>query len=178
MPPDSFGPALLGSAEERAAVTVLGCSGHQDIPAVAAHFVEHGLSRTVGGHERDGLVGVCSLAKGADQLFARLVLDRGGSLHVVIPSASYESTFDDRDRAEFAELVAAAAQVETLDFSEPTEAAFLAAGLRVVEFCDVLIAVWDGKPAKGKGGTADVVDHARQIGRPVEIIWPEGVSRA
>ena len=41
---------------------------------------------------------------------------------------------------------------------------------------DRLFAVWDGKPARGYGGTADVVDEARKRGIPVTIIWPEGAS--
>ena len=42
---------------------------------------------------------------------------------------------------------------------------------------DRLFAVWDGKPARGYGGTADVVAEARQRGVPVTVIWPEGASR-
>ena len=38
---------------------------------------------------------------------------------------------------------------------------------------DHLFAVWDGKPARGYGGTADVVAEARQRGVPVTAIWPE-----
>ena len=40
-----------------------------------------------------------------------------------------------------------------------------------------LFAVWDGKPARGYGGTADVVAEARSQGIPVTVIWPEGASR-
>jgi len=42
---------------------------------------------------------------------------------------------------------------------------------------DRLFAVWDGQPARGYGGTADVVAEARQRGVPVTVIWPEGASR-
>jgi hypothetical protein len=40
-----------------------------------------------------------------------------------------------------------------------------------------LFAVWDGKPARGYGGTADVVAEARQRAIPVTVIWPDGASR-
>jgi hypothetical protein len=40
-----------------------------------------------------------------------------------------------------------------------------------------LFAVWDGKPARGYGGTADVVAEARHWGIPVTVIWPDGASR-
>jgi hypothetical protein len=40
-----------------------------------------------------------------------------------------------------------------------------------------LCAVWDGLPARGYGGTADVVAYARQHGKPVHVIWPAGARR-
>ena len=42
---------------------------------------------------------------------------------------------------------------------------------------DRLFAVWDGQPARGYGGTADVVAEARARGIPVTVIWPEGATR-
>jgi hypothetical protein len=51
---------------------------------------------------------------------------------------------------------------------QPTrELAYLAAGVRVVELADVLFAVWDGKPARGTGGTAEIVERAMAIDTPV-----------
>jgi hypothetical protein len=35
----------------------------------------------------------------------------------------------------------------------------------------------DGEPARGYGGTADVVEAAEQRGVPVTVIWPDGASR-
>ncbi|GAB2826863.1 hypothetical protein GCM10027073_64840 [Streptomyces chlorus] len=40
-----------------------------------------------------------------------------------------------------------------------------------------LLAVWDGKPARGFGGTADVVSYAERSGTPVRVLWPEGATR-
>lgn len=48
---------------------------------------------------------------------------------------------------------------------EPRTAAYGLAGRNVVENCDVLIALWDGKPVSGSGGTAEVVEYAREVGR-------------
>jgi len=41
--------------------------------------------------------------------------------------------------------------------------------MRVVDLADLLIAVWDGKPARGPGGTADVVAYAASAGKP--YVW-------
>jgi hypothetical protein len=51
------------------------------------------------------------------------------------------------------------------------------AGKVVVDRSSVLVAVWDGQPSRGLGGTADVVRYARERGVPVEVIWPEGATR-
>ncbi|MFG2777635.1 hypothetical protein ACGFY7_07180 [Streptomyces prunicolor] len=42
---------------------------------------------------------------------------------------------------------------------------------------DVLLAVWDGRPARGYGGTADVVTYAREHDVPVRVLRPEGATR-
>ncbi|MFF4619567.1 hypothetical protein [Nonomuraea jabiensis] len=47
----------------------------------------------------------------------------------------------------------------------------------ILEDADLLFAVWDGQPARGYGGTADVVAEARRRGVPVRVIWPEGARR-
>lgn len=157
-------------------MTVIGATGHQHVPPEATAHVTSGIQEVVHSH-RTGLVGVCSLAAGADQLFARAVLNAGGALHVVVPCEKYEETFQGADLAAFHDLLRQAEQVETLPHREPTEEAFDAAGRRVVDLCDVLVAVWDGEPARGLGGTADIVDYARSAGREVVVIWPPGVRR-
>lgn len=158
-------------------MTTLGISGHQEIPPLAFATVRKGISQILGEVARP-LIGVTSLAAGADQVFAEEVLVSGGSLHVVVPSRSYEASFNSRSAlAAFRRLLAAAEKVEYLDFQEPSETAYLAAGKRVVDVCEVLLAVWDGQPARGRGGTADIVDYARRSGKGVRVIWPIGVRR-
>jgi hypothetical protein len=124
------------------------------------------------------LVGACSLAAGADQLFAEVILASGGKLWVVVPSFDYESTFSRQaDLERFFELLGRAEKVEQLDFPEPSENAYFAAGQRIVELCDKLVAVWDGEKARGLGGTGDVVAYANEQGKPVDVLWVQGVSR-
>lgn len=157
-------------------MTVVGATGHQHVPPEATAHVTSGIQEVLHTH-RAGLVGVCSLAAGADQLFARAVLDAGGALHVVVPCEKYEETLQGTDLAAFHALLRRAEEVETLPHPKPAEEAFNDAGRRVVELCDVLIAVWDGEPARGLGGTADVVEYARSAGCQVVVIWPPGIKR-
>ncbi len=43
----------------------------------------------------------------------------------------------------------------------------MAAGVWMVDRSDRLVAIWDGKPAAGLGGTGDVVAYALERGIPV-----------
>lgn len=155
----------------------IGVTGHQEIPPQARGFVIRGIKALLDQAAHD-VVGVSSLAAGADQLFASLVLERGGRLEVILPCNAYETSFSrPEDLRNFHALLAKAANVETLSFDEPCEDAYLAAGHRAVDLSDVLLAVWDGQPARGKGGTADIVEYATSRGTQVEIVWPEGIKR-
>lgn len=158
-------------------MTSLGVTGHQTIPPEARELVV-GAIRDILSEADPPLSAVTSLAAGADQLFATEFLRTGGHLQVIVPSRRYEQTFTtDEDLALFRSLLAAAQVVTRLDYEEPSEEAFLAAGKIVVDNCERLIAVWDGEPARGLGGTADVVRYAREAGKAVSIVWPDGVGR-
>jgi hypothetical protein len=114
------------------------------------------------------LTGITSLAAGADQLFAEMVLELGGAIEAVIPFEAYEETFDSpADLDAYRRLKSRAARREVLHAPEGREQAYLAAGERVVELSELLVAVWDGKPARGTGGTAEIVRHALATHRPV-----------
>jgi hypothetical protein len=114
------------------------------------------------------LTGLTSLAVGADQVFAEAVLRNGGALVVVLPFARYALTFDEGpERKRFQRLVACASSVEVLDAKGKQEEAYLSAGKRVVDESDWVIAIWDGKPAAGLGGTADIVGYAVSRGKRV-----------
>lgn len=158
-------------------MTAVGITGHQDIPEAAVGFVRERLQEILAPLQAD-LVGVSSLAAGADQLFARTVVASGGRLHVVVPCERYEETFHEQeDRQQYGELLASASEIERLPHAGPSEDAFFDAGRRVVNRCDQLLAVWDGQAARGHGGTGDVVDYARKQGKAVFVLWPAGLAR-
>jgi hypothetical protein len=152
-------------------------TGHQTLPPRTRDFVVaavQGILRQV----EPPLDVITSLAAGADQLVAAELLRTGGRLHVIVPSGGYEGTFaDEEDLAAFRSLLERAHAVTRLDYAEPSEQAFLAAGERVVDNCELLIAVWDGEPPRGRGGTADIVRYARECGKALRVVWPEDVAR-
>jgi len=154
-------------------MTTVGVTGHQKLSEAERTHAEQAIGKLLR-NQQGPLVGLSSLAEGADQLFADVLLNCGGILHAVIPCWGYASTFDEPGRQNYLRLVAAARSVTTLAYAKPSEQAFDAAGQYIVEHCDLLIAVWDGQPARGPGGTADAVEYARKVGREVAITWPDG----
>lgn len=175
MSADASRAALSSPSRGETLLTVYGITGHQKAPQAVWELLTASLRDLLDGPP---FVGVSSLAVGADQRFAEAVVRQGGELLVVLPSDDYESSFQtEEDRGRFEKLLAVATEVEQLDYPQPSEEAYLAAGRRVVDLCDVLVAVWDGLPAQGKGGTADITAYARSVGKPVTVIWPTGVQR-
>ena len=157
-------------------MTRVGVTGHRDLSATTRDLVAAALAAELG--ELDGLSGISSLAEGADQLFAERVLDAGGALVAVIPCAAYGGTFStEAGAATYRALRARADEIIELPYPAPSEEAFWAAGRRVVSLADVLLAVWDGSPSGGLGGTADVVAFARDHDVPTRVVWPVGSRR-
>lgn len=120
---------------------------------------------------------ISPLAEGADRLVAECVLEWKGEhtagtvlppqLTAVLPmpKQEYFQTFSAEQRQEsiqeFQRLFDLADTTKHLPKAESNSEAYERAGRYVASNCDVLIAIWDGKPARGKGGTAEVVQFAR-----------------
>ena len=122
-----------------------------------------------------------ALAEGADRLGAELAQgDPAWQLHAVLPFAEeeYQRDFlppdarerDSRDR--FRELLLQAEQVTVLDGVPGRFDAYEPLARAMVEMADLLIAVWDGAPAAGPGGTANLVRQARRDDLPIVRIDP------
>ncbi len=113
---------------------------------------------------------VTALADGADQIGARAALDAGFQIQAVLPFASgpYAETMDSTARANFADLLSRCeSTLELPGRGDDLLDAYVMAGRATVAHCDVLIAVWDGLPARGRGGTGEVVELALRAGAPV-----------
>lgn len=116
---------------------------------------------------------ITSIAEGSDRLFADAALALGYRLAVLLPfaSADYETTFSDKSATgHYRALLAAAAEVNALAGTlEDSKAAYEVVGRAMVDQSDIIIAVWDGKPAAGRGGTPEIIEYAVAQGKPV--IW-------
>ncbi|MFC0434490.1 hypothetical protein [Kutzneria buriramensis] len=158
-------------------MTRIAITGHRGLPAHTVALVDAALRAELRRHGEAPLVGVSCLADGADALFAQAVLDSGGSLVAVLPAQRYRERLPADYHPTFDSLLERAAEIVTLDYDRPGREAYMAASVRMVDGADRLVAVWDGQPAAGLGGTADVVTHARDHGVPVTVIWPDGCQR-
>lgn len=154
----------------------LGITGHQKLDKSEWwKWVEKELIKIIEKFNKESpntSVAISSLAIGADQLFARLVLNSGGKLYAVIPFANYDEKFNGKDLEKYNQLINQASKVETLPASSTDEESYFAAGKRMVELSDIIIAVWNGKKAAGLGGTGDVVNYAKDIGKKIIHLNP------
>jgi hypothetical protein len=106
------------------------------------------------------LLFVSPLADGSDQIAADLALDLGFELQAILPfdRETYRTTLHNSGLKRFDELICRATCVLELPGELDGELrAFVMAGRGTVAHCDVLIAVWDGRPPRGRGGTGEVV---------------------
>ena len=121
---------------------------------------------------------VSPLADGADQMAAEAGLARGWRLQAILPfdRTIYIRDFDGLEAgARFLSMVERADCVLELPGDPDDDAeAYMAAGRATIAHCDVLIAIWDGKPPRGRGGTAEVVHLAVAQGTPVIHIPADG----
>ena len=151
-------------------------SGHRGLPAATAGLVDAAIRAALAGGGA-GVTALSCLADGADQIFARAVLDLGGKIEAVVAAEKYRDGLPAQAHAEYDRLLGQAVAVHQLPFTECTSEAHMAASTFMIGQAGELWAVWDGQPARGRGGTADVVAYARGCGKPVLVIWPDGAHR-
>ena len=161
-------------------MTTLAVTGHMDLTEDSVPLVRDALREVLKPYAAEGsLVGVSCIAKGSDSLFAEVVLELGGRLVAVIPSQDYRQNKVKPDHAAtFDQLAEAADEVVVLPHESANRSAYEDANRTLLQRADRLVAVWNGEPPSGKGGgTADTVLEAREVGIPVDVVWPEGAAR-
>ena len=121
------------------------------------------------------LTAVSSLAEGADRLVADEILKRPDSrLEIVLPLPVEDYCRDFSSPAsvdQFNELRKRHGTItDTVRTAGPRELAYELAGRAVVDRSDVMIVVWDGEPARGRGGTAEIYSYAQRWQKPILLI--------
>src|SRR5258708_5538098 len=152
----------------------IGISGHQQLgDETTVQFVSQQLRellityREQAYQQGKDIVAHSALALGADQLVIRTASELNIPVEVIIPCAKYGEIFPSREaRDEYHRLLRYSRNVHRLPFEDCSEDAYLAAGHWIVDQSDLVILVWNGYPAAGKGGTADIASYSRLVGRP------------
>ena len=129
---------------------------------------------------------VSPIADGADQIAAEVALELGWELEAILPfeRADYRASLANHGaRERFDALIERASCLLELP-GDPDHGldAYVMTGRATVAHCDMLIAIWDGLPPRGRGGTGEVVqlaldprhgDHPRSArpGGDTRILW-------
>lgn len=147
---------------------VVGVAAHRDLAPSSRPQVEAAVREFLIGlraaYPALPVVVMSALAEGGDRWVAHCALDLGMDLVAPLPLPPERYIEDFADLASRDEFVAlcAAAQVRVLPQpagAEPGEREhhYARVGVFIASHCQVLLALWDGRPSEGVGGTADVV---------------------
>jgi hypothetical protein len=150
-------------------VLSVGFTGHRTLrdEARCRRSIADVLAELKSSHEL--LCGVASVAAGGDLLFCESCLATDIPLRVLLPLPAQEFRNDfDAGTWERAELVIdRALSVEVVAHGGLREEHYYECGLETVQQSQLVIALWDGEPARGFGGTAQIVSFAQSVGRQI-----------
>ena len=187
-------PTTSDSNDGSAPTLNVGITGHRSIATepIVASAVKAAIARVLRALSSEGrpsgtdkhsatlkrfrLNVISMLAEGADLLGMQAGLDCGAELVGVLPfdQQSYRGAFASvPDRDLFDSLWNRLSSIVVLSGSVGDDAAYEHANREILDRSDVLIAVWDGDPARGRGGTGDVVHEALERGLPIIVIRPD-----
>lgn len=165
--------SISGQSGQLPQFHVIGFSGHRQLanPEQIAKSIRTALEEFRKAAPGEWLA-LSSVAAGSDILFVRESMRAALPWQAVLPLAptKFREDFSPAEWREAEALMAEAEQVRILSDADGRNDAYLDAGLETVHESDVLLAVWDGAPSRGKGGTADVIGYARELGHPIVII--------
>lgn len=194
-----MGSTEAANTPRRPAMTVqVGVTGHRSLPgadAKALHDAAAGVFRAVAAEAGRLLAAdqasprplfqagpptlrcISGLAAGSDSILAEAALQEGWQVVATLPfsQVEFERDFEGDALTRFRGLVKRASVVTELEGDrrrggEP----YAQIGQQVVEQSDIVVAIWDGLPSRGAGGTGDVVQSALARNLPVAVLPPTG----
>lgn len=162
--------------DERRESILIGVAGHRRLVANGAllNGISEALAAIKSAYPQSSFGLMSSLAEGADRLIAEAAQQQLGVELIAVlpmPSDAYERDFNTQDSQDrFRELLGVSKKVVETSGGPSREQKYKAAGEFIAHHCDVFIAVWDGEPAQGVGGTAEIVALVRQLEKPLAIV--------
>ncbi|MCK5054810.1 MAG: hypothetical protein KAR65_11045 [Anaerolineales bacterium] len=156
---------------------IIGVTGHRtlDDPLPLISGVDRALEAIKSSFAAECLAILSPLAEGADRIVVDRALTIVGTKLIVnlpMPIEIYQEDFHSpSSREEFLDLLQRAEEVIEMPRAAQRDDSYRNAGEYLVSHCDVLIAIWDGLPARGPGGTAEVITLARDRNMPLAWIY-------
>jgi hypothetical protein len=170
----SFSVSQSSASTQLRRLWILGFVGHRTLAAPAP--ISHSIRRAIEDFRKqvDGdMIGRASAAAGADLLFLEACRDVGLPYSVVLPFPEERFREDFDTAAEWSHvssLINSAVSVEIAPGHEGAPEAYHLASREILDVADAMLFVWDGKPARGIGGTGETVIDARDRCVPHQII--------
>jgi hypothetical protein len=157
--------------------TVIGFSGHRNVSA--PQETAQGIATLLDSIESKyaPIAAMSSIARGSDLLFVQEVVKRKIPLLLVLPFpiSRFQQDFEPAEWNSAVNFIASAVQVEIVNIFSSDEEAYMETGSRIADRADLMMTAWNGEPAKGLGGTGDVVGYARALRKP--LAWFNPVTR-
>ena len=152
----------------------VGFAGHRAVPdrAAAKMAILRELELILSGMHGE-FVGIASAAAGADLLFLDACRELGMKTIILLPFAKEQFIADFEDPVEWnhaCECMEAAWWTEVCPGGETAPAAYHVVAREVLDAAVRMIFLWDGRPARGLGGTAESIAEARKMRIPSRII--------
>ncbi|HKN20258.1 MAG TPA: hypothetical protein VJX73_02515 [Terracidiphilus sp.] len=157
-------------------VLAVGFTGHRKVPyeTKSRQVIRDFLARQKDSHH-GVMYGVSSAASGADQLFAESCLELNIPLRVLLPRPAdlFRADFDDASWLRTVRIMENAISIEVTGKHEAQNEQYYDCGIQTVAESQLLVALWDGQPSRGVGGTQEIVSYARKTGHPIAWIHSE-----
>jgi hypothetical protein len=173
MPIDAKGTNPLVRLPE---VLAIGFTGHRKVPdeAKSRQAIRDFLAQHKESH-RGIVYGISSAASGGDQLFAESCIELEIPLRILLPrpAAEFRADFDEASWQRTVRIMENAISLEVTGRHESRSEQYYDCGIQTVAESQLLVALWDGQPARGAGGTQEMVSYARKTGHPIAWIHSE-----
>jgi hypothetical protein len=89
------------------------------------------------------------------------------------PAEQFRADFDEASWQRSVHIMENAISVEVTGQYEARNEQFYDCGIQTVAESQLLVALWDGQPSRGVGGTQEIVSYARKTGHPIAWIHSE-----
>jgi len=173
MPLDPKGTNPLVQLPE---VLAVGFTGHRKVPyeTKSRQVIRDFLAQQKESHH-GVMYGICSAAAGGDQLFAESCIELKIPLRILLPrpAEQFRADFDAASWQRSVHIMENAISVEVTGQYEARNEQFYDCGIQTVAESQLLVALWDGQPSRGVGGTQEIVSYARKTGHPIAWIHSE-----